>query len=1075
MSSAISRAVFRSSGLPVRGKRLSPSTACRDCLRAARVANRPHRRPFYSTSVSDKTNAEAKLGDSSTKSSIFAPLDTFSRRHIGPSPSSTKMMLEALDPPAKTLDEFVKQVLPQDILSGKDLKVDGPTNATGHQLSEEGFSENQLIARLREIASGNKIMRSYIGCGYAGTRVPEVIKRNVLEGPGWYTSYTPYQPEISQGRLESLLNFQTLVSDLTGLTISNASVLDEPTAAAEAMTLSMNALPISRQKRPNKTFLVSHLCHPQTIAVLQSRADGFGIKIRSLDILADGGKEVKDAGEDLIGVLAQYPDTEGGVEDFQDLADTVHGLGATFCVATDLLALTLLKPPGEFGADIAFGNAQRFGVPFGYGGPHAAFFACSEKYKRKIPGRLVGVSKDRLGDKAMRLALQTREQHIRREKATSNICTAQALLANMSAFYAVYHGPQGLRAIAERSVAGARVIEEGVRQLGFATGARGKGEGERTVSDTVMVNVGQGKAEEVAAWAVDHKGINLRVRDNDRVGITVDETVDIQDLSDILAIFENFSDQSASSVEHIAKVSSLDTFDSSSIPSSLRRTSSYLTSPVFNIYHSETELLRYIHHLQSRDLSLTHSMIPLGSCTMKLNATTEMIPISWPEFASIHPFVPVDQAKGYKTLIEELERDLAEITGFDAVSLQPNSGAQGEFTGLRVIRKYLEAQPGERRDICLIPVSAHGTNPASAAMAGMRVVTVKCETSSGNLDMEDLQAKCEKYSSSLGAIMITYPSTFGVFEPHIKRVCSTVHAHGGQVYMDGANMNAQIGLCSPASIGADVCHLNLHKTFCIPHGGGGPGVGPIAVASHLAPFLPSHPLIPTGGPQAIAPVSAAPWGSASILPISWAYIKMMGGRGLTHATKITLLNANYLLSRLKPHYPILYTNGAGRCAHEFILDVRAFKDSAGIEAIDIAKRLQDYGFHAPTMSWPVANTLMVEPTESEGKEELDRFVDALVAIRREIARVERGEVPREGNLLKMAPHSMKDLVVGDGEGQWRRCYGREEAAFPVAWLRGRKFWPAVTRLDDGELRPLFLVVTGTAFPPAQIFHFTHMR
>ncbi|KAI4128289.1 MAG: hypothetical protein LQ347_004238, partial [Umbilicaria vellea] len=991
MSSAIPRAVLRSGAFPLRGKRLSPSTACRDCLRAARAVNRPHRRPFYSTSVSDKTNAEAKVGESSTKSSIFAPLDTFSRRHIGPSPSSTESMLEALDPPAKSLDDFVKQVLPQDILSEKDLRVDGPTTTTGRQLSEEGFSESQLIARLRNIASGNKIMRSYIGCGYAGTRVPEVIKRNVLEGPGWYTSYTPYQPEISQGRLESLLNFQTLVSDLTGLTISNASVLDEPTAAAEAMTLSMNALPMARQKRPDKTFLVSHLCHPQTIAVLQSRADGFGIKIKSVDILADGGREVKEAGQDLIGVLAQYPDTEGGVEYFQGLSDTVHGLGATFCVATDLLALTLLKPPGEFGADIAFGNAQRFGVPFGYGGPHAAFFACSEKYKRKIPGRLVGVSKDRLGDKAMRLALQTREQHIRREKATSNICTAQALLANMSAFYAVYHGPQGLKAIAERTVAGARVLEEGVRSLGFTTGSRGKGENDRTVSDTVMVSVGQGRAEEVAAWAVDKKGINLRVRDNDRVGITVDETVDIEDVTDILAIFENFSGQSASSVEQIAKNRSLDSFDASSIPSSLRRTSPYLTHPVFNTHHSETELLRYIHHLQSKDLSLTHSMIPLGSCTMKLNATTEMIPISWPEFASIHPFAPVNQAQGYKTLIDELERDLAGITGFDAVSLQPNSGAQGEFTGLRVIRKYLETQPGKKRDICLIPVSAHGTNPASAAMAGMRVVTVKCETSSGNLDMEDLKSKCEKFSSELGAIMITYPSTFGVFEPHIKQVCSTVHSHGGQVYMDGANMNAQIGLCSPGEIGADVCHLNLHKTFCIPHGGGGPGVGPIGVKSHLAPFLPGHPLIPTGGDQAIAPVSAAPWGSASILPISWAYIKMMGGRGLTHATKITLLNANYILSRLKPHYPILYTNAAGRCAHEFILDVRGFKDSAGIEAIDIAKRLQDYGFHAPTMSWPVANTLMIEPTESEGMEELDRFCEALVSIRGEIARVERGE------------------------------------------------------------------------------------
>ncbi|MCJ1474377.1 glycine decarboxylase subunit P [Lambiella insularis] len=1007
-------------------------------------------RPFYSGSTADKTNDHTKAIKFSQKGAFFAPLDTFSRRHIGPTPSSTQQMLESLDPPTHTLDEFVKDVLPADILSASDLKIEEHRGETGGVESEDGLTESQLIARLRTIASGNKVMRSYIGCGYAGTRVPEVIKRNVLEGPGWYTSYTPYQPEISQGRLESLLNFQTMVSDLTALPISNASVLDEATAAAEAMTLSMNALPIARQKRSGKTFIVSHLCHPQTMAVLRSRAEGFDINIKIVDVLANERRQVEEAGEDLIGVLAQYPDTEGGVEDFQGLAEAVHDLGGTFCVATDLLALTVLKPPGEFGADIAFGNAQRFGVPFGYGGPHAAFFACSEKYKRKIPGRLIGVSKDRLGDKAMRLALQTREQHIRREKATSNICTAQALLANMSAFYAVYHGPGGLKAIAERSVAGAQILEEGVRRLGFKTGKRGKTSDGRTASDTIAIELDQATAPEIAAWAVENKSINLRIISGGKLGVTIDETVDAQDLSDILGVFQHFSKKNSVDLNSIVADLGLDGQEGVLSVSAMKRTSPYLTHPVFNKYHSETELLRYIHHLQSKDLSLTHSMIPLGSCTMKLNATTEMIPVSWPEFSSIHPFAPVDQAKGYTILIDELEKDLAVITGFDAVSLQPNSGAQGEFTGLRVIRKYQEMQPGKKRDICLIPVSAHGTNPASAAMAGMRVVTIKCENGTGNLDMNDLETKCEKFSEELGAIMITYPSTFGVFEPQVKKVCEMVHAHGGQVYMDGANMNAQIGLCSPGEIGADVCHLNLHKTFCIPHGGGGPGVGPIGVKSHLAPFLPGHPIVQTGGEKAIAPVSGAPWGSASILPISWAYIKMMGGRGLTHATKITLLNANYILSRLKPHYPILYTNAAGRCAHEFILDVRKFKESAGIEAIDIAKRLQDYGFHAPTMSWPVANTLMIEPTESESKEELDRFCDALISIRKEIEKVEKGEQPHDRNVLKMAPHSLKDLLSGT---EWEREYSREAAAYPLPWLKEKKFWPSVTRLDDGNFVP----------------------
>ena len=866
-------------------------------------------------------------------------------------------MLQSLDPPVKSLDEFVTQVIPSTIISDKNLSVEGPMPESGSMpTSEGGYSESQLIARLREIASDNKVYKSYIGCGYAGTRVPEVIKRNVLENPGWYTSYTPYQPEISQGRLESLLNFQTMVSDLTGLAIANASVLDEPTAAAEAMTLSVNALPMARQKRKNKVYLVSHLCHPQTIAVLESRAQGFGITIEVADILKDNSRKVDDIGEDLIGVLAQYPDTLGGVDDFRNLSEKVHKLQGTFAVGTDLLALTLLTPPGEFGADVAFGNAQRFGVPFGFGGPHAAFFAVNDKQKRKIPGRLIGLSKDRLGDPAARLALQTREQHIRREKATSNICTAQALLANMSAMYAVYHGPDGLKRIAEKVAKMTQVLAKGLVNAGLEIN-------QPVAFDTIVVKK-QG-ASMFADKCATNGRMNFRVIDDKHIGITIDETVGKKQIQEILSAF---------TTDAVDVISLAEDLPDNTVPEALRRTSPYLTHPVFNTHHSETELLRYMNHLQSKDLSLVHSMIPLGSCTMKLNATTEMIPISWPEFSSIHPFAPIDQAQGYMQLIDELEKDLAEITGFAAVSLQPNSGAQGEFTGLRVIRKYHEMQPGTKRDICLIPVSAHGTNPASAAMAGMRVVTIKCDTNTGNLDMADLKAKCEKYSDELGAIMVTYPSTFGVFEPEMKEVCELVHQHGGLVYMDGANMNAQIGLCSPGEIGADVCHLNLHKTFCIPHGGGGPGVGPIGVAKHLAPFLPGHPLVQNvGGETGIAPVSGSPWGSASILPISWAYIKMMGARGLTHATKITLLNANYILCRLKEHYEILYTNENGRCAHEFILDTRKFKESAGVEAIDIAKRLQDYGFHAPTMSWPVANTLMIEPTESESKAELDRF------------------------------------------------------------------------------------------------------
>lgn len=987
------------------------------------------------------TSANALNPETSTSFELRSTrLDTFPRRHIGPSEEEERRMLQALENTPKSLDAFVEEVLPADILSSSNLRI-----PRGSQ-SDAFLSESETLKRLNGLAYKNFRTTSYIGCGYSGTKVPEVIKRNVLQNPGWYTSYTPYQPEISQGRLESLLNFQTLVSDLTALPMSNASVLDEPTAAAEAMTLSMNALSTAKQKRSSKTFVVSSLCHPQTIAVLQSRAEGFGIEIITADLLANNSQTIKDIGEDLVGVLAQYPNTEGGIEDFQGLADVVHDHGATFCVGTDLLALTILKPPGEFGADIAFGNAQRFGVSLGFGGPHAAFFACAEKYKRKIPGRLVGVSKDRLGNRALRLALQTREQHIRREKATSNICTAQALLANMSAFYAIYHGPQGLRAIAEKTRTFARCLETGIQGLGYRTLGKGLGEEKSVLFDTFTVDIPSGKAEELADRLYKSKRFNVRVLNDNRIAIALDETTSDKQLRTLINMFKDYASVAGISPTEAEPLSLLKAQDDP-IPPKLRRTSSYLTHPVFNMYHSETELMRYIHHLQSKDLSLVHSMIPLGSCTMKLNSATEMAPLTWPNFADIHPFVPIKQVQGYMNLINNLEKDLAKITGFNAVSLQPNSGAQGEFTGLRIIRKYQEQQPGKKRDICLIPVSAHGTNPASAAMAGMRVVTIKCDQKTGNLDMEDLESKCKKYSEELGAIMITYPSTFGVFEPRIKDVCSMVHSYGGQVYMDGANMNAQIGLCSPGEIGADVCHLNLHKTFCIPHGGGGPGVGPVGVKSHLAPFLPGHPFGNLEGDMRTAPVSGAPWGSASILPISWAYIRMMGGRGLTHATKITLLNANYLLARLKPHYSVLYTNEKGRCAHEFILDARGFKESAGIEVIDIAKRLQDYGFHAPTMSWPVANTLMIEPTESESLPELDRFCDALIQIRKEIEAVEKGEQPREGNVLKMAPHSLRDLLEGE---KWERSYSRETAAYPLPWLKEKKFWPSVTRLDDGK-------------------------
>ncbi|KAI0458175.1 glycine dehydrogenase [Xylaria acuta] len=1028
--------------------RLCPTTtwACRGC--APGINNVVTGRRALSNVPSTGENVNS-VPHSAFATATFQSLDTFPRRHIGPDDADTAEMLKALSPPVRDLDDFVSQVLPPDIRAQSKLKLD----------RTPGCAESDLSETVNGYTPDISVKKSFIGLGYYGCHTPSVIQRNVLENPAWYTSYTPYQPEISQGRLESLVNFQTMVSDLTALPIANASLLDEGTAAAEAMTLSMNALPGSRAKRQNKTYVVSTTMHPQTISVMRGRAEGFGITILPLDLSQkESYAKIEALGDDLVGVMVQYPDTYGGVDDHRPLADVVHKQGALLSVATDLLALTMLKPPGEWGADIAFGSAQRFGIPLGYGGPHAAFFSVTEKHKRKIPGRLVGLSKDRMGRNAYRLALQTREQHIRREKATSNVCTSQALLANMSALYAIYHGPEGLKAIAERTIRGARAIQAGAEAAGFTVVKSKWGKDGRVLFDTVVVDFQTNALRQQFATVAREQGLLVRLVGEEKVGISVDETTGFGDIATILGIFSSIrqgsKDIDLSDAKKFTEQLLSKEVGPLGIPDTLRRTSTFMTHPVFNTHHSETEILRYIYHLQSKDLSLVHSMIPLGSCTMKLNGTTEMSLITKPEFSKIHPYTPEEFVQGYRKLLKHFSEQLAEITGMDDVSLQPNSGAQGEFAGLRSIREFHKANKsgGKDRDICLIPVSAHGTNPASAAMAGMRVVPIKCNTETGNLDLVDLEAKCKQYQDHLGAIMVTYPSTYGVFESEIKKVCKIVHEHGGQVYMDGANMNAQIGLCSPGEIGADVCHLNLHKTFCIPHGGGGPGVGPICVKSHLAPFLPGSPApsnvegAGAAGAVSTRAVSSAEYGSASINLISWAYNTLMGPNGLTHATKITLLNANYILSRLKPHYSILYVNGNGRCAHEFILDTRPFSKSAGVEAIDIAKRLQDYGFHAPTMSWPVPNTLMIEPTESESKEELDRFIDALISIRGEIREIEEGKMPREGNVLKNAPHPMQDFI----EGQWERNYSREKAAYPLPWLKEKKFWPSVARIDDSE-------------------------
>ncbi len=947
---------------------------------------------------SDTTDVQNQKPDN-----ILRSTDSFVRRHIGPRPEDVPKMLEVLG--FSSLDELIDQTVPRTIRLTRPLAVG------------DGDDEHAVLGRLRAIAKQNKVCRSYIGMGYHDCVTPPVIQRSIFENPGWYTQYTPYQPEISQGRLEALLNYQTMVADLTGLEIANASLLDEATAAAEAMHMSYGLF-----QGDSKTFFVSEGCHPQTIDVVKTRAWALGI-----DVVV-GDHQTLEFAKPVFGVLVQYPASDGTVYDYRAFVERAHGAGAVVIVAADLLSLALLTPPGEFGADIAVGSTQRFGVPLGYGGPHAAYFSTRESFKRSMPGRLVGLSKDAQGKPALRLSLQTREQHIRREKATSNICTAQVLLAVMAGMYAVYHGPEGIGRIARRIHLLTATLAEGLKRLGFKTGPD-------VFFDTLRIETGTAHRVEIMNRA-ESRGINLRPLNDAAIGISLNETVSEEDLKDLLKVFAG-RDNLPFAVEELALAAC------PAISGELARRGAFLTHPVFNRYHSETEMLRYIKRLESRDLSLTTSMIPLVSCTMKLNAAVEMGAVSWEEFGGLHPFVPLEQAAGYQSLFQQLEQWLSDVTGFAAVSLQPNAGSQGEYTGLLVIRKYHEVRGEVHRNVCLIPQSAHGTNPASAVMAGMKVVVVACD-SSGNIDVGDLKAKADHHAGELAAVMVTYPSTHGVFEEAIKEICEIVHARGGQVYMDGANMNAQVGLCRPADIGADVCHLNLHKTFCIPHGGGGPGMGPIGVQTHLAPFLPGHPVVATGGRQGIGAVSAAPWGSPSILPISWAYIALMGSHGLTEATKAAILNANYIARRLDPYYPVLYRGKNGLVAHECILDLRQVKRSAGIEVDDVAKRLMDYGFHAPTVSFPVPGTMMVEPTESESKEELDRFCDAMISIRREIGEIEAGRMDARDNPLKNAPHTAEMLLAPD----WTQAYSRIKAAYPSPATREHKFWPPVARVDN---------------------------
>ncbi len=938
--------------------------------------------------------------------------DNFASRHNGPRVNEVKKMLRKIG--VNSVEELIDQTIPSAIRLKKPLSI------------APAMTEFAYQKHLRKIASRNKVFRSYLGMGYSGTIVPAVTQRNVFENPGWYTAYTPYQAEIAQGRLEALLNFQTMVIDLTGMPIANASLLDEATAAAEAMAMMFANRSREAQNRGANVFFVASDVFPQTIALLQTRSAPLGIK------LIVGDWKTFGFTDQVFGVLIQYPNINGSANNYIDFVKRARENGATVAVGADLLSLALLSPPGEWGADIVFGNSQRFGVPLGYGGPHAAFFAAKEEFKRILPGRIIGVSVDAQGNPALRMALQTREQHIRRDKATSNICTAQALLAIMAGMYAVYHGPEGIKSIAGQIHLSALALEAELKKLGYS-------QENLLFFDTLLIKLPSSvKSSQIETIALKN-GINFRYRDEQTVSIALDQTVDLGDLNDILSVFAGAIGKPAIKITEESLTHPISPIQASP----LLRQSVFLTHAVFNSYHSESEMMRYLKRLENKDLSLTHSMIALGSCTMKLNAASELYPVSWPEFANIHPFAPLEQTKGYQQIFKELDKDLSRITGLAAMSFQPNSGAQGEYAGLLVIREYHKSRGDDHRNLALIPSSAHGTNPASAAMAGMAILVVKCDER-GNIDVSDLKEKAESNKDRLSCLMVTYPSTHGVYEESIKKITKIIHDNGGQVYMDGANMNAQVGLTSPGNIGADVCHLNLHKTFAIPHGGGGPGMGPIGVAKHLVQFLPSHPVIQTGGSKGIGAVSAAPWGSALILLISYGYIKMLGADGLTEATKTAILNANYMKEILKGHYPILYVGKNERVAHEMILDCKEFKRTAGIEVGDIAKRLMDYGFHAPTVAFPVHDTLMIEPTESESQAELDRFCEAMIAIRHEIQEIENQQVDAQDNVLKNAPHTSKSLISDN----WNHGYSREKAAFPLKWVNENKFWPSVARIDN---------------------------